>query len=130
MIADSRRLWRQLLLALMPFAVLVLAVSALWRNNLVLTLLMIVELGIVLGIWHDRRDLSFLLVIGGMGSLAEAAFVRAGAWHYANPSFLGIPAWFPFAFGTAGLCGGRIARSVAALWEAWSASRPPCVPGP
>jgi hypothetical protein len=96
--------------------VLVLAVSSLWRNNLLLTLLMLVEFAGVLYLWHDRGDISFLFVIGGMGSLAEAVFVRSGAWHYANPSFLGIPMWFPIAFGTAGLIGGRLARTIAALW--------------
>jgi hypothetical protein len=120
---DAKQRWIELTLALLAFSVLVVAVSSLWRSNLLLTLLMLVEFGLVLGLWHDRSDLSFLLVIGGMGSLAEAAFVRSGAWQYSNPSFLGIPMWFPVAFGTAGLLGGRLARSIAALWEAAGSPR-------
>jgi hypothetical protein len=114
---DSTPRLRELALGLLAFCVLVVAVSSLWTNNLLLTLLMLVEFVAVLSRWHDRRDLSYLLVIGGMGSLAEAVFVRSGAWHYANPSFLGIPMWFPVAFGSAGVIGGRLARTIAALWE-------------
>jgi len=114
MLHASRRC-RQLLLEALPFVVLVVAVASLWRHNLILTVLMLIQFAVVLGVWHDTTDLSFLLVIGGMGSLAEAVFVRSGAWQYANPSFLGIPMWFPFAFGTAGLCGGRMARTIAAI---------------
>jgi hypothetical protein len=110
-------------LELLAFALLVVAVSSLWRDNLILTLVMLIEVSGALLLWHDRRDISFLLVVGGMGSLAEAAFVRSGAWHYANPSILGIPMWFPVAFGTAGLILGRLTRTIAALWEA-RASQP------
>jgi len=116
-LTDLKQRWSELGLAIVAFLALILAVSSLWRNNRLLTFLMLGEFVVVLGLWHDRRDLSFLLVIGGMGSLAEAVFVRSGAWSYTNPSFLGIPMWFPIAFGTAGLIGGRLARTLAALWE-------------
>ncbi len=112
-----RRLWRELTLEMVAFSLLVLAVSTLWRDNLLLTLVMLVEVTLALLLWHDRQDVSFLLVVGGMGSLAEAAFVRSGAWHYANPSLLGVPIWFPVAFGTAGLILGRLTRTIAAFWE-------------
>jgi hypothetical protein len=112
----SRRLWRDLILELLAFGTLVIAVSLLWRTNLLLAFLMLVEGAVALASWHDAEDLSFLLVIGGMGALAEAAFVRSGAWHYANPSFLGVPLWFPIAFGTAGLIGRHLSITVAALW--------------
>jgi hypothetical protein len=116
-LTDCRQRWSELAFAVLAFLALVLAVSSLWRDNLFLTLLMLGEFAVVLGLWHDRHDLSFLLVIGGMGSLAEAVFVRSGAWSYTNPSFLGIPMWFPIAFGTAGLIGGRLARTIAAVWQ-------------
>jgi hypothetical protein len=125
---DAQQRWIELAVALLAFSVLVVAVSSLWSNNLLLTLLMLIEFAVVLRLWHDRRDLSFLLVIGGMGSVAEAMFVRSGAWHYTNPSFLGIPMWFPVAFGTAGVIGGRLARTIAAVWEEASSQRAPFGP--
>jgi hypothetical protein len=101
----------------MAFCFLVLAVCLLWQHNLFLFLLMSMEAAVALRFWHDGYDVSFFLVIGGLGSLAEALFVRAGAWQYANPSALGVPLWFPVAFGTAGLLGGRMARALAAIWQ-------------
>ena len=93
-------------LQVLAFATLVTAVCSLWRNNLLLSLFVLVEGEIALAFWQDARDISFLVVIGGMGALAEAVFVGSGAWHYANPSFFGVPLWFPIAFGTPGSSGG------------------------
>lgn len=120
---QPRGLWQELAIQLVAFSLLVLAVSTLWRDNSVLTLVMLLEVALALLLWHDRQDVSFLLVVGGMGSLAEAVFVRSGAWHYANPSLWGVPIWFPVAFGTAGLILGRLTRISAALWESRYSTR-------
>jgi hypothetical protein len=98
------------------FSLLVASVSLLWRNNLLLFAVALVECLAALALWHDRLDLSFFLIIGGLGSLAEAVFVRFGVWYYANPTVLGMPVWFPLAFGTTGLIGGRLARTIAQIW--------------
>jgi uncharacterized membrane protein YoaT (DUF817 family) len=113
----SRRLLTELLLELVAFAVLVTSVVLLWRNNLVLLIVACIECVIGLALWHERRDLSFFLVIAVLGSMAEAVFVRFGVWRYANPTCLGVPVWFPFAFGTTGLIGGRLARTIVGIWE-------------
>jgi hypothetical protein len=76
-----------------------------------------VECTIALVLWHERRDLSFFLVIAILGSMAEAVFVQFGVWRYANPTVLGVPVWFPLAFGTTGLIGGRLARTIVGIWE-------------
>lgn len=119
----SKHLWHELIKGLAAFALLAAFVVLLWENNLLLFLVMLVEGLVVLWLWHDRYDLSFLLVIGGLGSLAEAVFVQCGVWHYANPSFLGVPLWFPVAFGMAGLIGGRLARTLTGIWEEASSSQ-------
>ncbi len=113
----SMRLWRELALESAAFAILVASVSLLWRNNLLLLGVALAECLIALRLWHDRLDVSFFLIIAVFGSLAEAVFVHFGVWRYTNPTLLGVPAWFPFAFGVTGLIGGRLARTVAALWE-------------
>ena len=117
----SRQLWNELLIELAAFSVLVAFVALLWRNNLALFLVMLVECMAALGLWHDRLDVSFFLIIAVLGSLAEAVFVHFGVWRYANPTLLGIPLWFPLAFGTTGLIGGRLARTVTGIWEETSA---------
>jgi hypothetical protein len=119
----SKRLRYALFTELAAFSVLVLCVSVLWRNNLILFFVALVQGAFVLWLWHDRFDLSMLFVIGGLGSIAEAVFVQFGVWHYANPAFFGIPLWFPLSFGTAGLIGGRLARTLVEIWEELSPSQ-------
>jgi hypothetical protein len=118
----SKHLWYELIKSLVAFSLLTVFVASLWRDNLLLFSVMLAEGLVALWLWHDRYDLSFLFVIGGLGSLAEAAFVQFGVWRYANPTLLGIPLWFPVAFGTAGLIGGRLARTLAGIWEEISPS--------
>ena len=57
-------------------------------------MLVLVEDGIALAFWHDARDATFLVVIIGMGAIAEAVFVGSGAWQYVNLSFYGVALWF------------------------------------
>ena len=94
-----------------------------WRDNLLLSTVELVEGLVALASWHDRYDISFFLVIGVLGTLAEAVFVHFGVWRYANPIFLGIPPWFPLAFGTTGLIGERLARTITDIWEERGPSR-------
>ena len=113
----SKKLQDGLLTAFAAFVLLVASVLLLWKNNLLLLAMVLVECLLVLARWHERIDVSFFLVIAVFGTLAEVLFVRVGVWQYANPTLLGVPLWFPLAFGTTGLIGGRLARTIADLWE-------------
>jgi hypothetical protein len=111
-----RSLWIELVIEMAAFVVLVACVALLWTHNLVLSVLMAMECVFALARWHDRLDICFFLVIAVLGTLAEAVFVQFGVWEYANPTLLGVPVWFPLAFGTTGLIGGRLARTMTAIW--------------
>jgi uncharacterized membrane protein YoaT (DUF817 family) len=113
----ARPLRTELVTELVAFALLVASVTTLWRHNLLLFAVALVECLLALRLWHERLDVCFYLVIAVLGTAAEAVFVRFGVWEYANPSLLGVPLWFPLAFGTTGLIGGRLARTAAALWD-------------
>jgi hypothetical protein len=112
-----KRVWYEFFVTIAAFALLVVSVSLLWRNNLLLLIVALVEGAAALRLWHDRYDVSFFLIIAVLGSLAEAVFVQFGVWHYANPTLLGVPLWFPLAFGTTGLIGERMARTITGMWE-------------
>ena len=112
-----RSVWIELGVELAAFVVLVTCVSLLWRHNLILLLVMAAICGIALARWHERLDLSFFLVIAVLGSMAEMVFVYFGVWEYANPTFMDVPVWFPLAFGTTGLIGGRLARTMTTIWN-------------
>lgn len=113
----SKQPWIELVMELTAFSLLVASVTLLWRNNLLLFIVALVECLVALALWHNRFDLTFFLIIAVLGSLAEAVFVHFGVWRYANPTFLGMPVWFPLAFGTTGLIGGRLAQTITAFWE-------------
>jgi uncharacterized membrane protein YoaT (DUF817 family) len=119
----SKQLWNELAMELAAFSLLIASIVLLWSDNLLLFTVVLVEVSAALGLWHDRYDLSCFLVVAVLGSLAEAVFVHFGVWHYTNPTLLGVPLWFPLAFGTAALIGERLVRTINEMWEEVSFSR-------
>ena len=109
----SKRLWGELAVQSGTFCLLVTSIVLLWRNNALLLAIVAAECLMALTLWHERHDVNFFLILAVFGTLAEMAFTHSGVWRYANPTFLGIPLWFPVAFGTAGLTGQRMARTAA-----------------
>jgi len=101
-----------LFLELGMFFVLTFSIGSLWRDNLPLLVVVIVQALISLFFWHDRFDAWFFIVITVFGTIAELVFVYFGVWQYANPMLLGIPLWFPPAFGTAALTAERLVRTI------------------
>lgn len=114
----TKQLWTELTVQSGTFCLLVASITLLWRNNAVLSAVVATECLMALALWHGRHDVSFFLILTVFGTLAEIAFTRSGVWQYANPTLLGIPLWFPLAFGTAGLAGQRLARTAVKAWEA------------
>jgi len=119
----SKRPWNELLSELAAFSLLITSIGLLWRDNMLLFIVILVEGMVALGFWHDRYDLSVFLVIAVLGSLAEAVFVHFGVWRYANPTRLGVPLWFPVAFGTAALIGKRLVCTITGMGEGADPSR-------
>jgi len=118
----SKQLWNELVRELVASSLLAASIVLLWRDNLLLFIVVLVEGLAALDLWHDRYDLGFFLVVAMLGSLAEAVFVHFGVWRYANPTLLGVPLWFPLAFGTSGLIGERLVRTITKMWEEASSS--------
>ena len=119
----SKQLWIELAMQIAAFSLLVASVSLLWRNNLLLFTVALAESLAALRLWHERYDVSFFLIIAVLGSLAEAVFVHFGVWRYANPTLLGVPLWFPVAFGTSALIGKRLVCTITHMWEEAGPSR-------
>jgi len=96
----------------LAFSLLAASIVLLWRNNLLLFTIVLVEASVVLALWHEKYDVTFFAVIAALGTLAEIVFVNFGVWQYANPTVLGIPLWFPLSFGTAAVVGERLVRTI------------------
>ena len=114
---QRRSLRTELGLEIAAFVFLVACASLLWRDNGLLLLVAAGICGFALERWHTRFDVCLFLVIAVLGSAAEAVFVYSGVREYANPTLLGVPIWFPLAFGTTGLISGRLARTLSAIWD-------------
>ncbi len=112
-----RSLWIELGTEMSFFVVLEGCVALLWRYNPLLLAVSAAICAVALVRWHSRFDICLFLIIGVLGSSAEIVFVQFGGWKYANPSLLGVPIWFPLAFGTTGLIGGRLARTLTSIWD-------------
>jgi uncharacterized membrane protein YoaT (DUF817 family) len=105
--------WFEVLEEVLAFFLLMVSIVLLWRDNLLLFAVVLVEALAVLAFWHEKYDVCFFMLVAGLGSLAEVVFVSFGVWQYANPTVLGIPLWFPLSFGTAALIGERLVQTVA-----------------
>jgi len=107
------------------FCVLAVTIVLLWRQNTLLLAAALGEAVVALRLWHERYDLIFFLTLATLGTLAEIVFVQAGVWRYTNPTLVGIPIWFPLAFGTAGLACERLVAGLLRRWMQWTTGRGP-----
>jgi hypothetical protein len=114
---DWKSLWVELGAETATFVLLEACVVLLWRHNVPLLLAAAAICALSLARWHERLDICFFLVIAVLGTMAEMVFVYFGIWRYANPTFMEVPVWFPVAFGTTGLVGGRLAQTMTSIWD-------------
>jgi hypothetical protein len=114
---NVRQLFIDLFWELVAFFILVSSIAFLWQSNLFLLTTVIIQCLVILWFWHERYDVTFFVVISVFGTIAEGAFVRSGIWHYNNPTFYGIPLWFPVAFGTTALISQRLALTLTDIWN-------------
>ena len=107
-ISLSKELAQEVILfSLLSFAIVLLQSS----STLALIALLTIAIA-TLGLWHDRYDRWTFIIVAVFGTCAEVFFVHYGVWEYSHPAILGIPIWFPVAFGTAALIGARLIRTV------------------
>lgn len=50
-----------------------------------------------------------------LGPICESLPIAAGAWHYAQPQFMGMPIWMPLAYAVFGALVGRASQVASAL---------------
>lgn len=105
----TRKIEKELLFELFVFIICVAAISLLYMNNLMLSVVLLAVWGAALKFWHKKDDFVIFICGGIIGPIAEIVFVYFGVWQYANPTFLGIPVWLPLAWGFATILIVRVA---------------------
>ena len=92
---------KELSLEAAVFAACAVEIALCHGSPLLLTGLLIAT-GAVLAasFWRWSTFIILYLIGAVLGPLGEMIGVRSGAWQYSSPTFLGIPLWLPFAWGT------------------------------
>ena len=96
------------ILSLVVFLVLLV-----WRNNTLVTLILLAAYGTRYFFWPDKEDHIFFAAGAVIGSTTEILATRAGIWAYTLPTLLNIPVWLPFAWGFAVVMIVRIGQALA-----------------
>ena len=91
---------QKLLIALLGLAFVVAVIASAWQNNVLVTSVLALCSAVMLLRPHATHSDRIAFVIGAIiGPVCEAILTHAGAWHYANPTIIGIPAWLPLLWG-------------------------------
>jgi hypothetical protein len=114
---NVRPLLKALLGEVAAFFILIGSLLIFWQKNFILLPVVLMECIVAFWFWHEPYDITFFIVISVFGTVAECLFVSSGIWQYSNPTFYGIPLWFPLAFGTTALIGQRLALTLTKVWE-------------
>lgn len=106
----TRKIEKELIFDIILFCVGIVSISFLYNFNLLLALLLILYWMVGIRLWHKRHDILFFILGAIVGSAGEIVCIHFGVFHYANPTFLGIPLWLPLAWGLATMLTKRIAE--------------------
>jgi hypothetical protein len=107
----TKKIEKELILEIFLFSAGVAIISFFYTNNPLILVLLTIALLIAIKFWHKKQDLYFFAVGAVIGSLTEIVCIYFGAWQYTNPSFFGIPAWLPFAWGLGSVLIKRVAET-------------------
>ena len=97
----TRKIRKELIFDTILFLFGIGSICLFYRNNVILASLLLIAWLFGLKFWHTKRDVYIFVTGAIIGPFGEIIAIRAGAWHYANPTILGIPIWLPLAWGLA-----------------------------
>ena len=95
---SAKRLERELVFDLILFIAAIILISLFYRDNLILTVMLILTCLVGFKFWYKKHDAYFFIAAAIIGPVGEIVVIYFGAWSYANPTILGIPVWLPLAW--------------------------------
>lgn len=93
------------------------AVSLLWENVLLLTLVLLVVAGLMLYMRSGNQEIALFVFCGIAGAVSETMGIFFGAWTYALPTAFQIPLWLPVLWGIASVFVLRTYEQIEAFWK-------------
>jgi hypothetical protein len=84
------------------YVLTLLSASLLWKTPFIAFACLVATSTLLLQAtkWKYTKVYIFCAIAG---SASEMIAITAGAWHYANPQFAGIPIWLPLLWGSASI---------------------------
>jgi len=95
----TKNIKKELFLEIILFCAGIVSIVLFFQNNFLLTVTLIILWAIGIKFWHKKQDIIFFITGAVIGPIGEIICIYFGVWQYANPTFLGIPIWLPFAWG-------------------------------
>ena len=91
--------------------------ASLWRNPIILTIVLLLIGILMLFLEKDRNSILLYIGAGIGGAITEIISIYFGAWTYTEPTFAGIPIWLPFLWGAAGIFVLRFKKFIDAVFK-------------
>jgi hypothetical protein len=95
-----KKIFSRILTGLIAIASL-LSVTLLWKQNLLLLLILTVLATLMLLMNKSKQELKTFIFCAFFGAIAESITILYGAWTYGNPNILNIPIWLIVLWGIA-----------------------------
>ncbi len=111
----TKKIEKELIFEIFVFVAGLIAITQFYETNTLLTMILILLWFIGIKAWHTRQDIFFFIAGAVIGTIAEVICVNFGVWQYANPTYLGVPIWIPFAWGIATMMITRTGRTLVKL---------------
>jgi uncharacterized membrane protein YoaT (DUF817 family) len=97
-----KQITNQILTGLIAIVSLV-SVAFLWKQNLILSLVLIFLATLMLVMNKSKKEIKTFIFCAFFGAIAEAFAIIFGAWTYGNPNIIGIPIWLFILWGIASI---------------------------
>ncbi len=106
---------KDLLLGFLILAFEILLFYFFWKENIVLTVLLLAISAVILLGFSSREEKVLYFVCFILGPIFDLTLVPRGVWAYGNPFMFGVPLWLPFAYGIGTVMIVKIGKSIAKL---------------
>jgi len=88
-----------------------------WKNNILLTALLLILSFVLLAFLTSREEKIFYFTGFFLGPVYDLLLVPAGVWSYGNPTILNVPLWLAPAYGISIVAIYKIGKAASKFFE-------------
>ena len=107
---------KDILIGFICLALEIVLLYYLWKNNLMLSLILLFISAIILTKFSNKKE-KILYFLGFVFlPIFDLTLVPRGVWTYGNPTIYGVPIWLPFSYGLGTVMIVKIGNSIGKLY--------------